>query len=686
MVTDEERDYMYKAFAEDTKMKINLGIRRRLIPLLDNDRKRIELMNVLLFSLPGSPIVYYGDEIGMGDNYYLGDRDGVRTPMQWSPDRNAGFSKANPHQLYLPVITDPEFHYETVNVETQERGLSSHLWWMRRVIEKRKKFKAFSRGSIEFLFPENPKVFVFIRKYEDENILVVINLSRFTQAVELNLAKYKGCVPEEIFSCNKFPKIKNAKYTVTLTPHSHYWLLLNKETDPVITHSKKDNPCFNASKTWEEILSAKNVDKFTKNVLPDYLCKCRWFGGKSKIIQSIKIDNDFSLKLKQSVIRLVSFEVKYTDGLSSVCLLPLAFGEKTKMLPLIKDSPQAVIANIAVNGEEGIIYDGVYNKDFHGYLFSLIAKNKSLKQPIGELAGYAGNKFKNDFKSHKLEITSEVFKAEQSNTSIIIDNKYFMKVFRRLEEGLNPDTEIIKYLTEDRGFEHVPPFAGAVEYRSPKNEPVVLCLLQEHIPNSGDAWSFTFDQLKGYYERVMAKKVNEKNSINLPGSLLDIHVGNVPAIINEHIGSFYLEMVKLLGVRTAELHIEFASSYENPNFAPENFSTLYQRSVYQSMRALTNKSLQDLKKNIRKLNKENQKDARAILNKGKEIKNKEKESLILINNKISEVIKDIKEKINILENIDVEAKKEAERIKSIVRESLNNYLIYIKLILKKLQN
>ncbi|HEY2572864.1 MAG TPA: maltose alpha-D-glucosyltransferase, partial [Verrucomicrobiaceae bacterium] len=226
MVTDEERDYMYRVYAADPRARINLGIRRRLAPLLGNSRRKMELMNTLLFSMPGTPVIYYGDEIGMGDNFYLGDRNGVRTPMQWSSDRNAGFSRAKPQQLYLPVVIDSEYHYEAVNVETQDKNLSSPLWWMRRVIEMRKKLKAFGSGTMEFLQPENPKVLAFLRRHEDEVILVLTNLSRFAQPVEMDLSAFSGLVPIEVFSQNKFPPIKQSPYFFTLAPHGHYWLKL----------------------------------------------------------------------------------------------------------------------------------------------------------------------------------------------------------------------------------------------------------------------------------------------------------------------------------------------------------------------------------------------------------------------------------------------------------------------------
>src|SRR5207249_978086 len=230
MVTDEERDYMYRVYATDPHARINLGIRRRLAPLLANSRRKIELLNTLLFSMPGTPIIYYGDEIGMGDNFYLGDRNGCRTPMQWSSDRNAGFSRSNPQQLYLPITIDPEYHYEAVNVENQQKNLSSLLWWMRRVIAMRKNFKAFSRGSLEFLHPDNAKVLAFLRRFEKETIVVVVNLSRFAQSVELDLSRFAGYVPMEVFSRNLFRPIKKSPYVITLGPHAYYWFALQAQT------------------------------------------------------------------------------------------------------------------------------------------------------------------------------------------------------------------------------------------------------------------------------------------------------------------------------------------------------------------------------------------------------------------------------------------------------------------------
>jgi maltose alpha-D-glucosyltransferase/alpha-amylase len=235
MVTDEERDYMYSEYAADPKARINLGIRRRLAPLMGGGRRQIELMNALLMSMPGTPIIYYGDEIGMGDNIYLGDRNGVRTPMQWSIDRNAGFSEADAAQLYSPVISDPPYGYEAVNVESQERSGSSLLGWMKRLISIVKRHPTFRRGSFEVLHPANRKVFAFVRRYGDDILLAANNLSRFSQAVELDLRTFAGRLPVELFGNTVFPRIGELPYTLTFGPHGFFWFrLAAPETEPAV--------------------------------------------------------------------------------------------------------------------------------------------------------------------------------------------------------------------------------------------------------------------------------------------------------------------------------------------------------------------------------------------------------------------------------------------------------------------
>ncbi|HEU4572330.1 MAG TPA: maltose alpha-D-glucosyltransferase, partial [Candidatus Limnocylindrales bacterium] len=282
MVTDEERDYMYRVYARDPRARINLGIRRRLAPLLNNNRRRIELMNGLLFSLPGTPVIYYGDEIGMGDNIYLGDRNGVRTPMQWSGDRNAGFSDANRQQLYLPVIVDPEYHYEAVNVAAQQANPQSLLWWMKRLIALRKRHTAFGRGTIEFLHPDNRRILAFLRRHGDETILVVANLSRFVQYTELDLSAYEGAVPVEMFGRSEFPAIRHGGYPLTLGPHEFVWFELVRPD--AATSVRTDESELPALPVIDDLarFGEPALGRQVATILATWLPARRWFRGKAR--------------------------------------------------------------------------------------------------------------------------------------------------------------------------------------------------------------------------------------------------------------------------------------------------------------------------------------------------------------------------------------------------------------------
>jgi len=615
MVTDEERDYMYRVYTKDPRAKVNLGIRRRLIPLLHNDRKKIELMNILLLSLLGTPIIYYGDEIGMGDNYFLGDRNGVRTPMQWSPDRNAGFSRSNPQQLYSPVIIDPEYHFESVNVETQDKNLSSLLWWMRRVINMRKKFKAFGRGTVEFLLPGNPKVLSFIRQYEDEVILVVINLSRFSQYVELDLSKYRGFTPKEVFSQNEFPTIRKSTYGLTLGPHNHFWMQLTKKKRYASVRKEFKTPELNLNHSWKEIFEEKNISMLEEKVLPPYLMQCRWYRDKSRNIKSIKILEQFSLPGIPTDNCLVIFHIGYTDGGESVYLLPLSFIKQETGNGITKDHPHSVIAFLNFNDLKGILYDGVYDQGFQKNLLSLILHKKKLKASNGEIIGIPSRLVKDYIDPNKEEPTPQVLKAEQSNTSILYGNKLFLKLYRRLETGVNPDAEIIQHLTEKRSFHYSPPFAGAIEYRRNGSEPMALCLLQNCVANQGDAWTFTLDQLKSYYDHILANKDKIGTVPREPLSFLNDVSDEIPESLRNLFDGFYQEMITLLAQRTGELHLALARETENPDFGSEPFSMLYQRSLYQSMSATVRKVWDAFAKNVHKLPEGIQEEANTIVGK-----------------------------------------------------------------------
>lgn len=596
MVTDEERDYMYKVYAKDPKAKINLGIRHRLAPLMDNNRRKIELMNYLLFSLPGTPVIYYGDEIGMGDNFYLGDRDGVRTPMQWSSERNAGFSQANPQKLYLPVILDPEYNYEAVNVEMQQRNTSSLLWWMKRVISMRKKYKAFSRGDLKFINTENPKVLAFTRTYKEETILVIANLSRFSQAAEIDLRDYKGYVPVEIFSKNKFPGIKDeTPYFFAIGPHSYYWFVLqkidseaHKESLPLITVTQ-----------WKELLKNEIIEKLETNVLPGYLGKVRWFNAKGKVIQNIKVIDKATILLSENSAFLVLIEVTYESGLPETYLLPLAFRKGESADEIKHGCPQATISNVRVGSEEGILYDAFFGQELQHELIMRIANSQSITQKGGSIH-FTGNKaLKKYIKEHD-KIRSRALLAEYNNTAIIYDNQFFLKLYRKVERSINPEIEILNFLRE-ANFKYIPDTAGLIEWTFDK-ETIPLGILQNAVENSGDARAYMLERLSSFYEKILSEE-----SVNLPFPHLHadqfepISYNTLPAGLKELLTEPAIDLTQLLGIRTGEMHKTLASGTTNKDFIPENFSLHYQRSLYAAWQSLIRETFQNLSKNMKAL-------------------------------------------------------------------------------------
>jgi len=618
MVTDEERDYMYRIYAKDRTARINLGIRRRLAPLLENDRRKIELMNFLLLSLPGTPVIYYGDEIGMGDNYYLGDRNGVRTPMQWSGDRNAGFSRANPQKLYLPVIIDPEYHYEAVNVENQDRSQSSLLWWMRHFIAMRNNFKAFGRGRIEFLYPENMKILAFIRQYQDENILVVVNLSRHPQLVELDLSKYAGYVPVEAFSKNPFLAIREHPYALTLGSYGYYLFLLERQKEGVEVRATRALPQIQVSRKWEMLFEGKAKEVLEGEILPLFLKNARWFGGKMRRIQQVKIVKDISVGKTPPATHLLFLEVQYTEGVPDMYLLPLSFAQEDQGQKIIEESPHGVIAKLAVDETRGIIYDGLYSPKFRHDLLMMVVKRLKVKDKEGELAAYPGKALRDFIRREQIPSESQVLRAEQSNSSILYGNKFFLKLFRRLEEGMNSELEMLWFLTEKLSFPHVPSFAGVIEYRKPKAEPLILAIVQGFVPNAGDAWSYILDALEGYFGMVLSKVGEIKELPKAPASPLEAAYQEIPPLFQE-LMSAYLDMISILGKRTAELHLALAEEPENPHFALEPYSLLHQRAVYQSLQTGALHTLQLLEKSLSVLPAEERKLAEEILSSKKQV-------------------------------------------------------------------
>ena len=573
MVTDEERDYMYRVYAHDPRARINLGIRRRLAPLLGNNRRKIELINSLLFSLPGTPIIYYGDEIGMGDNFYLGDRNGVRTPMQWTADRNAGFSRANPQQLYLPAIIDPEYHYESVNVENQQKNVSSLFWWMRRMLAVRQRFTAFARGTIEFIQPENAKVLAYVRRHGEEAVLVVANLSRFVQVAELDLAAFAGQVPEELFGHSTFPEIKTTPAVFTLSPHGFYWLLLRPATAAKVGEMAWNAPQLASAGAW----SHATLARLEREVLPAYLPCCRWFGGKGRVLRDLKIVQNIPIGAITEA-RLVVVEAAFTDGLPESYVLPLMLVDETAAQAIGAESPRAVVARFE---DRRALCDAIHVPEVRAELLRLIARRATSRARV-RLVGSARDPFDEAVLERALA-QSRVVGLEQSNTSVIYGDVWFLKLFRKYEHGPNPDMEVTQFLSEARGFAHVPPYVGALKLADAEGEGVIA-LLAGFTPNQGDGWTFTLDALARYFERVLESRAELS-----------------PAILVEKIGGVYPERARQLGVRTAEMHLALASAEDRAEFAAEPFSTHYQRSLYQAMRGSAGRVLRQLRRQSARL-------------------------------------------------------------------------------------
>src|ERR1051325_2213756 len=612
MVTDEERDYMYRVYATDPHARINLGIRRRLAPLLVNSRRKIELLNILLFSMPGTPIIYYGDEIGMGDNFYLGDRNGCRTPMQWSPDRNAGFSRANPQQLYLPITIDPEYHYAAVNVENQQKNLSSLLWWTRRVIAMRKNFKAFSRGSLEFLNPENPKVLAFLRRWENETIVVVANLSRFAQSAELDLSRFSGCVPMEVFSRNLFRPIRKTRYVITLGPHAYYWFALHAPVDARRASKKYVVPTIKAPEQLDVLLGNSQREQLERDVLPNHIQNSRWFGSKARNFRNLKVTEQLALSQDADGARLWFVDVNYLDAPTERYAVPVKIASGETAHSIAQNASQAIVAHFGrKNG--AILCDAIWDAAFRSQLFEAIVQRRTLGTQGGQFVGLTTAGFEKDV---DVASNSHVLSAEQSNSSMLFDNKFFLKLYRKLEDGVNPDVEITRFLTEKTDFPNVPAFVGALEYRRAKAEPTVVCLLQRAVASEGNVWTLTVDALGRYYDRVLERKADFQSKTAPTGVLLE-----------ELVGGVYPEKVKLLGQRTGELHLALASRNDDPAFASARCNSMAQRSVYQNMRASLRRAFTLLKKKLPNLSRAFRDEAKEVLAAEQEILEREKRLL-----------------------------------------------------------
>jgi maltose alpha-D-glucosyltransferase/alpha-amylase len=587
MVTDEERDYMYRAYGNEAAMRINLGIRRRLAPLAGNDRRKMELLNGLLFSLPGTPVIYYADEIGMGDNVFLGDRNGVRTPMQWSADRNAGFSRANPQRLILPIIIDPEYHFESLNVEAQQNNPNSLLWWTKRLIALRKQFHAFGRGSIEFLAPSNPHVLAFVREYAEQRILVVANLSRFVQFVELDLVKYRSMVPVELFGRTQFPPLGELPYLLTLGGHAFYWFSLEapRATEQSLRASMFEPPTLECSDLSS--LCSGGERPLLQAILPAFFATRRWFRGRHRSIASVRIADAVPMAAPEQGPTIALVNVEYSAGEGEQYLLALAFVPDAGPIKL-KDS-LSVLAKLKTRDGEGKLVDAL---DEGGCSYPLIEAIMAKTKARGASGEVVATSSLGDEASGPVG-EARTISAEHANAAIRYGDRYILKVFRRVEAGFSPEFELGRFLAA-RAPGLTPPVVGALEYRAARKEPSTLAVLQGFVPNEGTAWEHAREELGRFYERVLTRS----NATNLPaepeGSVVLLSMQEPPVAVAEALGH-YREQAALLGKRTAELHLALASEPNDPAFAPEPYSSFDRRSLYQSLRNLVGRELRSLR-------------------------------------------------------------------------------------------
>jgi maltose alpha-D-glucosyltransferase/alpha-amylase len=579
MVTDEERDYMYQSYAADPRMRINVGIRRRLAPLVENGRRRIELLNSLLFSFPGTPVIYYGDEIGMGDNIYLGDRNGVRTPMQWTGDRNGGFSRADPARLYAPLIMDPVYGYQAINVEAQERSPFSLLNWMRRLIALRKQFKVFGRGTIEFLPTPNRKILTYVRKHEDEQILCVANLSRTVQPVELNLSRFKGMTPVEMLSLTEFPRIGDLPYFLTLPAYNFYWFRLQVAPSPITAQRlaettatadevKEHLPAFFMGVAWDTLLDGNVRTLIERESLVPFLQRQRWFGGKARAVRAARFFDWGLIRRGPDPIFATIVEVDYEDGGRERYLVPLTIVAGAEATALLAATPQAALARVT-GARKGLIVDCTADDRSAQAVLEMFDGEAAVRTRRGVVRPRRTSAYPDLRGAGALPLRR--LGAEQSNTSLVFGHRLVVKLLRRIETGPNPDVEIGEHLTTHTAFRRAPQVAGWLEYEAAGDPPAHLAVAQQFVPSQADGWSHALAQVGRFYDET------EQRAATLPEASANRHLFELageptPQVICDLTGA-YIDSAAVLGRRTAELHLALSSDTRTESFAPEPFTT-----------------------------------------------------------------------------------------------------------------
>ncbi|MCQ0989249.1 maltose alpha-D-glucosyltransferase [Jiella marina] len=561
MVTEEERDYLWSTYAADTRARINLGIRRRLAPLMGNDRRKVELLNALLMSMPGTPVVYYGDEIGMGDNYYLGDRDGVRTPMQWSADRNGGFSRADPQRLYLPVIQDAVYGYQAVNVEAQSNNPASQLNWTRRLIQVRRMKEAFGRGEINFLLPSNRKILAYLREHGDERILCVANLSSSAQAVELDLSDFAGAVPVEMLGLSAFPPIGTNPYMLTLPAYGFFWFdLADSGSAQQGQGVPTPLPAFStlvAPGDLKATIGGRNLTEL-KSVLPEYVSGQRWFAGKSQRPRSIDI-SVLGAPTPESRRHLLTELTVGAAESDQHYLLPLSVRWGEQHLSSQDPDLPYTIAKVRQGARIGGLIDGTRSADLAKVMIALIAAGTDVDLSEGELLVEASDASREGLAQALLVDTDaiRVLSGEQSNTSLLIGSEAILKYYRRLRDGIQPELEVTRFLTEKTDFEAAPALYGSIELIRKDGTRTAIAALFEQVQNQGDAWTVIVEALARYLRdhAYVQQPLADEN--------LDVGALSEPQL------QIQIDPAEVLGRRTGEMHAALATETGDPAFDPE---------------------------------------------------------------------------------------------------------------------
>lgn len=547
MVTDAERDYLWETYASDKRARINLGIRRRLAPLMERDRRRIELMNGLLLSMPGTPVVYYGDEIGMGDNIYLGDRDGVRTPMQWSPDRNGGFSRADPARLVLPPVADPLYGFEALNVEAQVADAHSLLNWTRRMLALRGRHSALGRGSLRFLAPSNRRILAYLREHGDEVLLCVANLSRLPQAVELDLSAFEGRIPIELTGMSPFPPIGQLTYLLTLPPYGFFWFQLNKEADGPAWRTAPPEQLADfvtvvvRRSLTELVEQPQHASMLSRDILPAYLSKRRWFGAKDQPLQEARLVSATPIPFAEGVV-LGELEAVLPDHVESY-QLPLAI-EWDDTPPNVLGQ-QLSLARIRQGRRVGFLTDGFAVETMARGILRGLRDRSVVSGRTGQIEFIGtdqldGLALSDDMPIHWLS-------AEQSNSSLIVGDAAMIKLIRHIFIGIHPEVEMTRYLTQ-HGYQHTAPLLGEVVRTDGEGRRSTLIIVQGAIRNQGDAWNWMLSNLRRVADEIVMTEA--------PVEAADEELRPL------------LNFVSMVGERLGELHVLLAQPSEDEAFSP----------------------------------------------------------------------------------------------------------------------